>query len=254
MTVGRRQARAVAVLGGLLVLALVGCTPSRPAVLPPSTATGPPPVYVAVGASETTGQGSDQPLRDGWPRVLHRIALPEGAIFVNMGIPGATVAQAINEEMNQALTVKPNLVTVWLNVNDIIHGVSPADFESQLDTLVKTLRGNGTVRVLVANTPPLDTLPAYQSGRLIPGSGAPTPEQLRQTVDDYNAATARVVQREGALLVDLHAIGTAAQAAGTEAALVSRDGFHPSTAGHLAVANAFADVLRASGPLTVQPG
>ncbi|HEX3621258.1 MAG TPA: SGNH/GDSL hydrolase family protein [Acidimicrobiales bacterium] len=242
-----------AALAGCVValIGLVACSPKRPDVLPPSTATGPPPVYVAVGASETTGQGSDQPLRDGWPRVLHRTALPEGAVFINMGIPGATVAQAINEEMNQALVSKPNLVTVWLNVNDIIHGVSAADFERQLDTLVKTLRGGGAIRVLVANTPPLDNLPAYKAGRLIPGVDAPTPEQLRQVVDDYNAATARVVEREGALLVDLHAVLLAAEAAGTEAALISRDGFHPSTAGHAAVAAAFADVLRASGPLVV---
>jgi lysophospholipase L1-like esterase len=239
----------MAVVAACFVALVVGaCTPSRPVVLPPSTA-GPPPVYVAVGASETTGQGSDQPLRDGWPRVLHRTALPQGAIFVNMGIPGATAAQAVNEEMNQALAVRPNLVTVWLNVNDIIRGVAAADFERQLDTLVKTLRAGGTIRVLVANTPPLDTLPAYRSGRLIPGG--PSPEELRQTVDDYNAATARVVQRDGALLVDLHAVGVAAAAAGTDAALVSRDGFHPSTAGHAAIAAAFADVLRASGPLAV---
>jgi lysophospholipase L1-like esterase len=238
--------------GCALALVVGACTPSRPDVLPPSTATGPPPVYVAVGASVTTGQGSDQPLRDGWPRVLHRTALPEGAVFVNMGIPGATVAQAINEEMNQALAVKPNLVTVWLNVNDIIRGVAPADFEGQLDTLVKTLRNSGSVRILVANTPPLDNLPAYRAGRLIPGG--PSPEELRQTVDDYNAATARVVQRQGALLVDLHAVGMASAAAGTEAAMISRDGFHPSTAGHAAIAAAFADVLKASGPLGVPTG
>lgn len=235
------------------VVVIAGCTPKRPDVLPPSTATGPPPVYVAVGASETTGVGSDQPLRDGWPRVLHRTALPEGAVFINMGIPGATVAQALAEEMNQAVAVKPNLVTVWLNVNDILRGVPVADYERQLDTLVKTLRGDGSVRVLVANTPPLDTLPAYQSGRLFTAN-APSPEAVRQVVDDYNAAIARVVQSDGALLVDLHAVGVAAQATGTEPSLVSRDGFHPSTAGHAAVAAAFADVLRASGPLPVPSG
>jgi lysophospholipase L1-like esterase len=252
VSAARFQLRTGVLLGCVLALVVGACSPSRPVVLPPSTATGPPPVYVAVGASETTGQGSDQPLRDGWPRVLHRTALPEGAVFVNMGIPGATVAQAINEEMNQALASKPNLVTVWLNVNDIIRGVAPADFERQLDTLVKGLRASGSIGVLVANTPPLDNLPAYKAGRLIPG--APTPEELRKTVDDYNAATARVVQQEGALLVDLHAVELAAQAAGTDAALVSRDGFHPSTAGHAAVAAAFADVLRASGPLAVPSG
>jgi lysophospholipase L1-like esterase len=43
----------------------------------------------------------------------------------------------------------------------------------------------------------------------------------------------------------------AARAAGTEASFLSRDGFHPRTAGHARVAEAFAEVLKASGPLTV---
>jgi lysophospholipase L1-like esterase len=243
------------VVAGLLALLAGACSPSRPDVLPPSTATGPPPVYVAVGAGETTGQGSDQPLRDGWSRILHRTALPAGAVFVNMGIPGATVAQAVGEEMNQALAARPNLVTVWLNVEDLIRGVPPTDYERQLDTLVRTLRSNGTVRVLVANTPPIDALPAFKSGRLFPpGTVAPTPEAVRRLVDDYNAAIARVTERQGALLVDLHAAAVAASAAGTDAELVSRDGLRPSTAGHAAIAAAFADVLARSGPLSVPSG
>jgi acyl-CoA thioesterase-1 len=230
-------------------LVLGACSFAKPKVLPPPADSGPAPVYVAVGASETTGVGSDQPLRDGWPRILHRTALPPGSVFVNMGIPGATVTQALAEEANQALAARPNLVTVWLNVNDITKGVPAADYEAQLDSLVKSLRRGGTIRVLVANTPPLDKLPAYQSGRLF--GGLPSPEVVQQLVADYNAAIARVVQKEGALLVDLYALGMAARAAGTDAALVGRDGFHPSTAGHAAVADAFAEVLRSSGPLAV---
>lgn len=235
----------------LLVGALVlgACSFSKPEVLPPPPDTGPAPVYVAVGASETTGVGSDQPLRDGWPRVLHRDALPPGSIFVNMGIPGATVAQALAEEAEQAVAARPHLVTVWLNVNDLIRGVTPAEYERQLESLVRQLRRSVSTRVLVANTPPLDQLPAYQSGRLL--AGVPAPEAVRALVAEYNAAIARVVQRQNVLLVDLHAVAMAAQAAGTYATLIGHDGFHPSTAGHAAVAEAFAKVLRDSGPLTV---
>ncbi len=242
----------LAAFATVLVLLAAACTASKPEVLPPPTDTGPAPVYVAVGASETVGVGSDQPLRDAWPRVLHRNALPPGSVFVNMGIPGATVAQALAQEVAEALAARPNLVTVWLNVNDMTRGVSPAEYERQLDSLVRQLRGDGSTRILVANTPPLDQLPAYQAGRLL--DGVPAPEAVQELVADYNAAIARVVQRHGALLVDLHAVGMAARAAGTEASLVSRDGFHPSTAGHAAVAEAFAEVLRASGPLSVPTG
>jgi lysophospholipase L1-like esterase len=232
------------------VLLVAGaCDVSRPDVLPPPADTGPPVVYVSVGASETTGVGSDQPLRDAWPRVLHRTALPPGAIHVNMGIPGATVAQALAEEVPGALEARPNLITVWLNVNDIIAGVSPATYETQLDSLLRQLRRSPTTRVLVANTPPLDQLPAYQLGRVL--ADLPAPEAVQEIVAQYNAAIARVVQRQGAFLVDLYAVGMAARAAGTEASYISRDGFHPSTAGHARVAEAFAEVLKASGPLTV---
>jgi lysophospholipase L1-like esterase len=63
----------------------------------------------------------------------------------------------------------------------------------------------------------------------------------------YNAATARVADREGAVLVDLNAAGLAARAAGTAGTQVAPDGLRPSTAGHAAVAAAFAAALEASG-------
>ena len=220
--------------------------------------TGPPPVYVAVGASETTGIGAEVPLRDAWPRVLFRTAMPENTIFVNMGIPGATVAQALREELPLALEQRPTVATVWLNVNDIIAGVTAAEFERDLGTLVKQLRRGGATRVLVANAPPLDHLPAYLPCRPDPPSsappgrfeaGVPAPDMVNTLVSDFNLATARVVEREGAHLVDLFAVGMAARQAGIEQALVSNDGFHPNSGGYQRVATAFADVLQRTGPL-----
>src|SRR5205807_10567600 len=43
----------------------------------------------------------------------------------------------------------------------LIAGVSPGDYEAELADLVHRLRRNGATRVLVANTPDLDRLPAY---------------------------------------------------------------------------------------------
>jgi len=245
----------------MLVVALVvaACSaPSRRGLPAAAAPTGPPVVYVAVGASETVGFGADQPLRESWPRVLFRTSLPASAVFVNMGVPGATVAEALRDELPQALTVHPALATVWLNVNDIVAGVPVSDFERDLATLVHGLRANATTRVLVANVPPLDDLPAYLSCRAGAGTGdgpcggaadLPGPDALNRIVAGYNAATARVAAQEGATLVDLNAVGLAARQAGTATALVSNDGFHPSTAGHEAVAKAFADVLARGGPV-----
>ncbi|MDQ3680621.1 MAG: SGNH/GDSL hydrolase family protein [Actinomycetota bacterium] len=211
------------------------------------TALPPPSVYVAVGASETAGVGADLP-EQAWPEVLLRTRLPEGTAFTNVGIPGATVSQALQQELPRALSVGPTLVTVWLNVNDLIAGVPAQTYETQLRQLVRAVRREGATKVLVANTPPLHILPSYVSCRRQPagGCGLATllpPEAVAAAVDSYNAAIRRVTAAEGAILVDLHGASLRSQAAGEWDALVGRDGFHPSTLGHRAVADSFGSAL-----------
>jgi acyl-CoA thioesterase-1 len=236
--------RAVACLMIVSALMIGGCSgsvrPAAPAVSADDQ--GPPVTYVAVGASESVGVGTDDPLRQAWPQLLYRNALPRRTVFVNLGIPGATVQRALTDEADQAVALKPTVVTVWLNVNDIAALVPPSVYEQQLEALVSRLRRGGTGRVLVANTPPLDRLPAVDRLGLPPGA-------VERVVDDYNAAIRRVVVKNGAILVDLHQAGLDARAAGREAALVSADGFHPSPTGHQAVADVFAAALKASGPI-----
>jgi lysophospholipase L1-like esterase len=193
------------------------------------------------------GVGTQDPLREAWPQVFYRQAQPRETVFVNLAIPGATVAEALARQVPEAVELRPALATVWLNVNDLVAGVPPAEYEAQLAEVVGRLRRAGA-RVLVANTPELDGLPAYQRCRDGTGcpfaGGLPEPEALRGLVAAYNASIAAVAGREAAVVVDLRAVGLAARAAGTEGALVSDDGFHPSPAGHQAVAKAFENALR----------
>ena len=229
----------------------------------PTTAPRPPLTYVAVGASETVGTGADKPQTEAWPRVL-AAKLGEGGrqvSFTSVGFGGARVAEAVASSAPKVEQLQPNLVTVWLNVNDLINqlrglGTTPA-FEQSLGELVRRSRRGGATTVLVANTPALDRLPAYiecldpnGSRCLLPPAFrvfVPRPEGLNAVVDAYNQAIARVVQREGAVLVDLHAASLEAREEGREASLVSADGFHPSTAGHAAVAATFAEAARQAG-------
>jgi lysophospholipase L1-like esterase len=216
--------------------------------------------YVAVGASESVGVGTDDPAQQAWPEVLRHTALPTRTVFTNLGISGATVADALQKEVPQAVKLDPTLVTVWLNVNDLTHFVSVASYEQSLDNLVHQLRRGGKTKVLVANTPPVSDFPAYTSCRPNPPAGAapcalgglaqallPGPQVVDDMVAAYNAAIARVVAKEGAVLVDLHAAAERARAEGTEQAMFSADGFHPSVEGHRVVAATFAGALSASG-------
>lgn len=215
-------------------------------VPPPAVTTPPPRVYVAIGASDSVGVGARDPANDAWPRVFARLALPPDAEVVNLGISGATVAEALTNELPQALRRDADLITVWLNVNDLLAGIAPATYEGQLGELVRALRADGGPRVLIANTPPVDVLPAYVDCRARAGclgGDLPEPMLVQLAVAAYNAAIARVAAASGAEVVDLHAAGVAAHAEGRTRELVGSDGFHPSTAGHRAVAEAFAAVL-----------
>ncbi|MGH9150431.1 MAG: SGNH/GDSL hydrolase family protein [Acidimicrobiales bacterium] len=230
-------------VAGLVVLsACFGPPPEGP----PLTAVnpGPPPLYVAVGASDSAGVGSDVRLRDAWPQVFFRSSLPREMTFVNLAVEGSTVADALQRQMAEAVRLEPGLVTVWLNVNDIIRGVTAAAYEAQLGQLVTRLRRDGATRVLVGNVPPLDLLAAYET--LAASRGGPPRSTVDAVIDAYNQATARVARDAGAVLVDLHAAGLAARAAGTEAGLVAADGFHPSNEGHRRIAAIFGEALARS--------
>jgi lysophospholipase L1-like esterase len=253
-------ARLVATLLSLVVgMACTGGSPAPEAAVSPTA--GRPVVYAAVGASETAGVGTADPFRDAWPRVLWA-SLPPGSALYDLGVPGSTTEQALSEQLPQAVAVRPDVVTVWLNVNDLVAGVPPIRYGGRLAELVGRLRDAGVTTVLVANTPRLDTLPLYRACRAPDGVYAPpggppvrcrtdvvpplpAPAKVRALVAAYNRQIARVVATEGAVLIDLHALGDVAV---THPAWISRDGFHPSTQGAAAVAELFAAALGALWP------
>jgi len=215
---------------------------------------GRPIVYVAVGASDSVGIGASDPVTQAWPQVFYRTALPRAAVFFDLGIPGATVAEALGEEAPEALGLHPDLVTVLLSVNDMIHAVDVGTYRAELGQLLTELRARGRTEVLVANVAPLDHLPAYRRcAPYVPvGGGACDrtrylpPDVLDQAVRVYNDAIAAEATGTGSILVDLYAAGMAARRDGTEASLISGDGFHPDAAGYRVIAQAFAKAYHAA--------
>ncbi|MGH2775968.1 MAG: SGNH/GDSL hydrolase family protein [Actinomycetota bacterium] len=204
-------------------------------------------VYAAVGASETAGWGAGNFTTEAWPRVFLDLALPDFRL-VNLGLPGATVEDAILRELPRLLRAEPDIVTVWLNANDILQGVTAAQYKQDFNLLLRAIERTGARQILVANTPPLDKLPAYQACRPDPpedgpfcflGSSLPAPSEMRAIVDRYNKIIKNAVRKTGTTLIDLHSSAKDAHDRGTNAGLISGDGLHPSTEGHRAVAESF---------------
>jgi len=191
-----------------------------------------PLTYVAIGASDAVGVGAANPETDGWvPRLGARLG---GDVrVVNLGVSGSTLSQALQEQLGPALDAQPDVVTVWLAVNDFNAQVPLDEYAADLDTLLGDLETTHA-RVLVGNVPDLGALAAYRGID-------PTP--LRDEVDNWNAVIADTTERHGATLVDLHSHW---QDIAEHPEYLSSDGFHPSSDGYQALADVFAAALQQS--------
>jgi lysophospholipase L1-like esterase len=190
-----------------------------------------PMTYVAVGASDAVGVGASNPETDGWvPRFGAHLG--SNARVVNLGVSGSTLSQALEEQLGPALDAQPDVITVWLAVNDLNARVPLEQYAADLDSLLGQLETTHA-RVLVGNVPDLAALAAYRGI---------DPEPLRVEVDNWNAVIAQTTARHGATLVDLYAHW---QEIAEHPEYLSADGFHPSSEGYQALADVFAGALQA---------
>jgi lysophospholipase L1-like esterase len=201
-----------------------------------SSAAARPPVYAALGASDTVGVGADDPTREGWAPRVHA-ALPRGTQFLNLGISGATLQDVLVQQLPPAVDAQPRLVTIWGGVNDLRAGVDVQTFQRQLDEVLTQLDQSSAAdvnspTVAVLNIPDLRSLPVF--ARVDQAA-------LNAEVLVWNAAIADSAAQHGAVLVDLYARWP-------ELALhpeyISGDGFHPSSAGYERIAALVLDAIQ----------
>lgn len=188
-----------------------------------------PLTYVAIGASDAVGVGAANPETEGWvPRFGAKLGA--NTRVVNLGVSGSTLGQALQEQLGPALDAQPDVVTVWLCVNDLNAGVPLVSYAADLDLLLSQLETTNA-RVLIGNVPDLAQLAAYRGT---------DPAPLQAEVARWNAAIADAAARHGDTLVDLYSHW---QEAVQHPEYLSADGFHPSSDGYKALADVFVAAL-----------
>jgi acyl-CoA thioesterase-1 len=238
----------------VICAALVGCSaapaaqpsPTRPAspgsataspTSAPATATASSGIkYVAIGASDAVGVGANDPAKGSWPALV-AARLPAGSPpYTNLGVAGSLTGQAVSQQLPGAIAQRPNLISVWLAVNDLNATIEPASFADSLRQIVDGLVQKTSATIFVGNVPDLRAVPVYagvDKARLLAG------------IQAYNDAIAAIAARnpERVKVVDLFTGSAALVSTGT----VSQDGFHPSDEGYQLIADRFASAMRASG-------
>lgn len=181
--------------------------------------------YVAIGASDATGIGAS-PITRGYAfQIEEQLDQMCGDTeLINLGIPGAEADEIQNVAPPVADEVNPELITVWVGNNDLVGGRTVESFESDLRSILQSLRAETSAAIFVGNISDLTLLPTFQE--------EPDSDVTRERVEMYNAAISRQTSAINATLVNLFA-------ADFQSEFVSDDGFHPNNEGHQAVANEF---------------
>lgn len=219
-----------------LLLAACGGDVSVATHATPSPTAHPSFVYVALGASDAVGVGADDPNTQGYvPRLISH--LPKTAFALNLGVSGILLQAALSQELPDALKERPNLVTIWLVGNDFRDCVPLNQYAANLDSLLSQLQTQTRAQVFVGNVPDMSLLPYFKQGAEGGGAcvaGAST-ATVRVLAQQWNATIDPIIQRHGAVVVDLFHSDLAAHPNYVSA----QDGFHPSSAGYARLADLF---------------
>lgn len=143
--------------------------------------------YVALGDSFTEGCGDPDPARPnglrGWADRLAEVLAesnPEMR-YANLAVRGRTMDEILAEQVQTAVMLEPDIVTIYAGMNDLLVVRNDIDaMMSRYADALKTLQQTGAV-VLTFTAADLGTVPLF---RRLRGRAAVYNELLRTIVDD----------------------------------------------------------------------
>jgi phosphatidylinositol alpha 1,6-mannosyltransferase len=183
-------------------------------------------MYVALGDSFTAGL-------PGQPRWPDELAKELGGRYVNLAEVGATSETVESEQLERALELAPDVVTLVCGANDVLFSTRPDPdaYAARLARMFARLRRElPGVQIVTATYPDITRFLDLR-----PRSRA----RVEAGMERFNAAVRRVARRHDVVLMESFD-HPAANVRETYAA----DGFHPSAEGHRQAAREFLRAIR----------
>jgi lysophospholipase L1-like esterase len=179
--------------------------------------------YVAIGDSFTEGIGDPEPLSPGGFRGwADRVAevLGEQAddfAYANLAIRGRLLGQILDEQVEPAVALRPDLVTISAGGNDILRpGTDPDAVAARFESGLQRLTSTGATVVMFTG----------------PDIGAtPVLGRLRGKVAIYNENLRALAQKHDAIVADMWALRAL-----TDSRMWAPDRLHFSAIGHHTIA------------------
>ncbi len=186
--------------------------------------------YVAIGDSFTEGIGDPEPQSPGghrgWAdRVAEVLAdRTDDFAYANLAIRGRLLQQIADEQVDAALALRPDLITISGGGNDIIRpGTDPDRVAELFDDTIRRLRSDGAT-VVMFNGPDIGMTPVLR--------------RVRGKVAIYNENLRAVAARHDAIVADMWALRQL-----QDPQMWAPDRLHFSPLGHHTIAIAVLDAL-----------
>jgi len=204
--------------GSVLAMLFTGCNRQGGAEGRPMISG--PVVYVALGDSTGYGIGA----REGGyvKRLFDRInERRPTSTLLNLCVSGATTDDLVREQLDRAVELNPDLVTVGIGINDIGHGLTLEQFSKNYETILSTLKEKTHAQIVVTNIPDVSSAPRI-------------PDSMRSTyqrqIDQFCKRLVEIAERHGVTIFDIYTITKDELPSHPE--YFSNDGFHPSDEGY----------------------
>jgi lysophospholipase L1-like esterase len=186
--------------------------------------------YVAVGDSFTEGVGDPDPespggLRGWADRVAEELGerSPDFA-YANLAVRGKVLGQIVDEQIEPAVALQPDLITISAGGNDVIRpGTDPDAIAARLDPALEALAATGATLVLFTG---------------VDVGFSPVFRRIRGKTAIYNEHLRVLAAKHGALIADQWGLKVI-----QDARYWSVDRLHLNTLGHHEIARMVLDTL-----------
>jgi lysophospholipase L1-like esterase len=185
--------------------------------------------YVAIGDSTTEGLEDPSPEGAGHLGFADRLALRLAREhphlrYANLAVRGRKIGQIRAEQLEPALALEPDLVTVVGGLNDVLRArMELAAVLEDFGAIVGTFRAAGATVLGTTFPDPSRIMPAARLARA--------------RVAAFNQGIREIAAQQGMLLVDLEQLGV------VDRRLWSVDRLHANSAGHRRIAAAMTEAL-----------
>lgn len=196
--------------------------------------------YVVLGDSTSAGQGADYQ-KGIAVQTAQELAKKYQVSFTNFSISGATTEDVLQNQIQEGLRLKPDLVLLSISANDLTRLRSTNDLKNNMQKIIDQLIAeNCKVKIVVTGTPDMGSIPRFaQPLRWVAG--------LR--TQQYNDVFDQLIQKNDLTLAPI------AKDTGpvfrSDPTLFAKDRFHPNERGYALWTAVINDAIERS--LTTQP-